>query len=69
MILQVLLEAGDGFCKVEQVTGDDGKPDLLLTMDRLVFLDIFNSLIFNPLLNKKKYGLIKIYKYREIHGK
>jgi len=34
VILQVMLEAGNGFCKVEQITGDDGKPDLLLTMDR-----------------------------------
>ena len=34
VILQVLLEAGEGFLSVKQVKGDDGKPDLLLTMDR-----------------------------------
>ena len=35
VILQVLLEGGDGLVKVEQVTNvDDGKPDLLLTLDR-----------------------------------
>jgi dipeptidyl-peptidase-3 len=32
--MQVLLEAGQNFLKVEQVEGKDGKPDLLLTMDR-----------------------------------
>ena len=31
---QVLLEAGEGFLDVKAVKGDDGKPDLLLTMDR-----------------------------------
>merc|ERR1712080_386687 len=34
VILQVLIEAGEGFVSVKAVTGDDGKPDLLLTMDR-----------------------------------
>jgi len=34
VILQVLLEAGEGFLDVKAVKGDDGKPDLLLTMDR-----------------------------------
>ena len=31
---QVLLEAGEGFLDVKAVKGDDGKADLLLTMDR-----------------------------------
>jgi len=34
VIMQVLLEAGDGFVKLEEVKGEDGKPDLLLSMDR-----------------------------------
>ena len=34
VILRVLLEAGEDLVKVEKVTGDDGKPDILLTMDR-----------------------------------
>merc|ERR1711962_1575090 len=34
VILQVLLEAGEGFLSVKQITGEDGKPDLELTMDR-----------------------------------
>ena len=29
-----MLEAGEGFLDVKAVKGEDGKPDLLLTMDR-----------------------------------
>merc|ERR1712029_1039471 len=34
VILQVLQEAGENFVSVKEVTGEDGKPDLLLTMDK-----------------------------------
>jgi len=34
VILQVLQEAGENFVSVKEVIGEDGKPDLLLTMDR-----------------------------------
>lgn len=34
VILQVMLEAGEGFLKVEKLEGKDGQPDLLITMDR-----------------------------------
>ena len=34
VILRVLLEAGEDLVRVEKITGDDGKPDILLTMDR-----------------------------------
>lgn len=34
VIMQVMLEAGEGFLKVEKVEGEDGKPDLLISMDR-----------------------------------
>jgi len=34
VIMQVMLEAGQSFLKVEQVEGADGQPDLLITMDR-----------------------------------
>ena len=35
VILQVLLESGDGLVKIEQVSNaEDGKADLLLTLDR-----------------------------------
>lgn len=29
-----MIEAGQGFVDVKEVTGEDGKPDLLMTMDR-----------------------------------
>ena len=34
VILQVFLRAGDGFVNINKLTGDDGKPDLVVTMDR-----------------------------------
>ena len=34
VIMQVLLEAGEDFLIVKDVVGDDGKSDLLITMDR-----------------------------------
>ena len=34
VILQVLIESGENFVSVKEVIGEDGKPDLLLTMDK-----------------------------------
>lgn len=34
VILRVLLEAGEGLVSVEKVTGEDGKPDLKISLDR-----------------------------------
>jgi len=34
VILQVLLRAGDGLVTITECTGADGKPDLLLTLDK-----------------------------------
>ena len=34
VILHVLLEAGQGFVQIKETRGEDGNPDLLLTMDR-----------------------------------
>ena len=34
VILSVLIEAEENFVSVKEVTGEDGKPDLLLTMDK-----------------------------------
>ena len=34
VILQVLLQAGNEFVKILKLTGEDGKPDLRITMDR-----------------------------------
>ncbi|MFH4978365.1 hypothetical protein AB6A40_005074 [Gnathostoma spinigerum] len=33
-ILRVCLDAGQGFVAIKETTGEDGKPDLLLTLDR-----------------------------------
>ncbi|GIY60093.1 dipeptidyl peptidase 3 [Caerostris darwini] len=40
VILQVLLECGDDFVKVEKVEGTDGNPNLLLTMDRSKIISV-----------------------------
>ena len=34
VIMQVMLEAGGDFLTIKEVVGEDGKPDLLITMDR-----------------------------------
>ena len=34
VILRLLLEGGDDLVKVETVTGSDGKPDILVKLDR-----------------------------------
>ena len=34
VLLHVMLNAGEGFLDVKEVKGEDGNPDLLLTMDR-----------------------------------
>lgn len=34
VILNVLLEAGEGLVGLEEVTGEDGKPDAFITLDR-----------------------------------
>ena len=35
-----MLEAGEGFLKVEKVEGQDGQPDLLISMDRSKLLSV-----------------------------
>ncbi|GFY48580.1 dipeptidyl peptidase 3 [Trichonephila inaurata madagascariensis] len=39
-ILQVVLESGEDFVKIEKTTGEDGKPDLLLTVDRSKIINV-----------------------------
>lgn len=34
VIAQVLLEAGNGFVAIEETVGEDGKPDLRISVDR-----------------------------------
>ncbi|XP_055956733.1 dipeptidyl peptidase 3 isoform X2 [Patella vulgata] len=40
VILQVLIEAGEDFVKVEKITGEDGKPDLRITLDRTKIISV-----------------------------
>lgn len=40
VIMNVMLEAGQGFLKVEKVEGNDGQPDLLISMDRSKLLTV-----------------------------
>ena len=44
VILQVLNQAGDNFVSVKEVIGEDGKPDLLFSMDRSKLGNIFKEL-------------------------
>ena len=34
VILRVLFEAGEGLVSLEELSGEDGRPDLLITLDR-----------------------------------
>jgi len=40
VIMQVMLEAGEDFLTVKEVVGEDGKPDMLITMDREKILTV-----------------------------
>jgi len=55
VILQVLLEAGDGFASVTDVTGEDGQPDILLSLDRTKLLTVGKPAIAQFLLKLQVY--------------
>lgn len=40
VILRVLLEAGGDLVKIERVTGEDGNPDILITLDRTKIIPV-----------------------------
>ena len=44
-----MLEAGQGFLTVKQVTGEDGKPDLLVTMNKEKLMSVGRPAIGNLL--------------------
>lgn len=55
VILRVLLEAGKDFVKIKKITGDDGKEDILLTMDRSKINDVGKEAIGNFLRKLQVY--------------
>ncbi len=40
VLLNVVLNAGEGFVTVKEVTGEDGQPDLLLSVDRSKLISV-----------------------------
>ncbi|KAH9508561.1 bifunctional diacylglycerol diphosphate phosphatase/phosphatidate phosphatase [Bulinus truncatus] len=40
VILRVLIEAGENLVRIEKVSGEDGKPDLLVTLDRAKIISV-----------------------------
>jgi len=55
VIMQVMLEAGEDFLTVKEVVGEDGKPDLLITMDREKVLTVGKPAIAAFLLKLQVY--------------
>ena len=70
VIMQVMLEAGQDFLNIKEVTGEDGKPDLLICMDRSKIMTIGQPAISKFLLKLQVYkstGDIK--KAKEMYDK
>lgn len=40
VILRVMLKAGEDLVKIEKIAGDDGKPDLRVTLDRAKIISV-----------------------------
>jgi len=55
VIMQVMLEAGDDFLTVKEVVGEDGKADMLITMDREKILTVGKPAIADFLLKLQVY--------------
>ena len=55
VIMQVMLEAGEEFLTVKEVVGEDGKPDLLITMNREKILTVGKPAIAAFLLKLQVY--------------
>jgi len=53
--MQVMLEAGQDFVTIKEVTGEDGKPDLLITMDRAKIMTVGQPAISQFLLKLQVY--------------
>ena len=73
VILRVLLEAGDGLVSLEEVTGQDGKPDARIKVDRskihtegknaihrfLCKLQVYLNFSYCLQVQHKKYNILK----------
>ena len=55
VITQVMLEAGQDFLSIKEVTGEDGKPDLLISMDRSKVMSVGQPAIAQFLLKLQVY--------------
>ncbi|XP_052269163.1 dipeptidyl peptidase 3-like isoform X2 [Dreissena polymorpha] len=55
VILRVLLEAGQGLLEISEITGSDGKPDLVIRMDRQKILTVAKPAIGNFLRKLQVY--------------
>ena len=55
VIMQVMLEAGEDFLSIKEVTGEDGKPDLLISMDRSKIMSVGQPAISKFLLKLQVY--------------
>ena len=55
VIMQVMLEAGQDFVTIKEVTGEDGKPDLLIVMDRSKIMTVGQPAISQFLLKLQVY--------------
>ncbi|KAJ8319543.1 hypothetical protein KUTeg_002891 [Tegillarca granosa] len=66
VILRVLLEAGKNFVKIQKITGDDGKEDILLTMERSKINDVGKEAIGNFLRKLQRWftNIEVVYNYR-----
>ena len=51
VILRLLLEKGGGLVRVERVTGSDGKPDILVLLDRAL-IDSHGKPVIQEFLTK-----------------
>ena len=47
VILRVLIEAGEGLITVRKIEGEDGKPDLVIQLDRAKIISVGKPAIGN----------------------
>lgn len=68
-ILRVLVEAGEGLVHVEETVGSDGKPDLLITLDRSKIDTVGRKAISDYLLKIQVRPKFLVVSWFEAHGR